>query len=159
MTRCRALAACCLVLAGVVVGQDVRAQTAAPGDEQALLPTLSYSAPTLFAPFSPMRWWLRTQLQAPLPPPAKISALLAQPLVAMRYVGYLRGSRGAMALLEVDGQVYLVRPGQRVGVEGARVLGVDSQSVAFQLRLQGAAGHAVVLPRLWLRKDKQDGSN
>jgi Tfp pilus assembly protein PilP len=110
-------------------------------------------AEAVFAPFSPMRRWLAPPRPAPRAAAAP-SRLLSEPLESMRYVGFLEAAHGRMALLAVAGEVHVVRVGQRVGLEGARVARVRADALAFEWQVPGGVDGPAAMPSLPFEGDR-----
>ena len=129
------------------IGGGVAELGAVPRWSDDAVPSLIDEAEAVFAPFSPMRRWMGVRPAEPKAVVPTPSRLLSEPLEAMRYVGFLHGPHGRMALLAVAGEVHVVRVGQRVGLEGAWVARVQADAVAFEWRAPGGEGPAA-MPRL-----------
>lgn len=123
-------------------------------------PKPEYTGGGVFAPFSGMRRWMKNAAeQAPVAEDAPPNPLRDSGLDAMRYVGYLQRDGQRVALLNVAGQVFAVRVGQRVGVEGARVRRIGEQALAFDLPWNGRGAEALVLPQLRLSKEDRHAND
>jgi hypothetical protein len=126
------------------MGGSVAELEAAPPWADDVVPSLVDEAEAVFAPFSPMRRWMGARPAKPEAVAPTPSRLLTEPIEAMRYVGFLDGAHGRMALLAVAGEVHVVRVGQRVGLEGARVARVQADALAFEWRAPGGQAPAAM---------------
>ena len=114
-----------------------------------------YASEGVFAPFSPMRRWMRVPPVGEVNSPSVEQDPLHQlGLDAMRYVGYLQRGTQRVALLDVAGRVFSVRVGERIGVEGARVRTIGERALRFYLPLNGEGTRAVALPELRIESEK-----
>lgn len=109
-----------------------------------------------FSPFSPMRqWWRAPQGQAAQPDAVVRPSVLSHPLAVLRYQGYLERAatsgrrRQRIALITAGEQLFTVRVGQRVGLEGARVRAITDASLDLVVRM-GAGSGAQAFPQLRL---------
>lgn len=101
------------------------------------------------------QWWRPPQERAAQPDAAVAPGVLSHPLAALRYQGYLERAatsgrrRQRIALITAGEQLFTVRVGQRVGLEGARVRAITDASLDLVLQM-GAGSGTRAFPQLRL---------
>jgi hypothetical protein len=96
------------------------------------------------APFSPLRLLPATPVALPAPArttPGRFKPPLeSAPLDAMRMVGSVLGTGPPVALLQVNGRIYLVRVGDRLGPDQGQVSDIGPTGLALREPATGEPG-------------------